>query len=52
MTINKNKCKRILPCSIYNYTPDKHEDMQKDMSDKWMIHFKGNRKGWMKEYAA
>ena len=41
----------ILPCSIYNYTPDKYEDMQKDMSDKWMIHFKGQRKGWMKEYA-
>jgi hypothetical protein len=41
----------ILPCSIYNYTPDKYEDMQKDMSDKWMIHFKGSRKPWMKEYA-
>ena len=39
----------ILPCSIYNFTPSKHEDMQKDMSDKWMIHFKGNRKSWMGE---
>jgi hypothetical protein len=41
----------IMPCSIYNYTPDKQEDMQKDMSDKWMIHFKGNRKSWMGELA-
>jgi hypothetical protein len=41
----------ILPCSLYNYTPDKYEDMQKDMSDKWMVHFKGQRKAWMKEFA-
>jgi lipopolysaccharide biosynthesis glycosyltransferase len=41
----------LLPCSIYNYTPNEHKDMQKDMSDKWMIHFKGSRKPWMKEYA-
>ena len=39
----------ILPCSLYNFTPSKHEDMQKDMSDKWMIHFKGKRKPWMGE---
>ena len=41
----------ILPCSLYNYTPDKYEDMQKDMSDKWLLHFKGGRKPWMKEYS-
>ena len=41
----------ILPCSIYNFTPNKHEDMKNDMSDKWMIHFKGNRKSWMGEMA-
>jgi hypothetical protein len=37
----------ILPCSLYNYTPDKYEDMKADMSDKWAIHFKGKRKDWI-----
>ena len=41
----------ILPCSLYNYTPDKYEDSLKDMSDKWCVHFKGARKPWMIEYA-
>ena len=41
----------MLPCSTYNYTPDKYEDSLKDMSDKWCVHFKGARKPWMIEYA-
>lgn len=33
-----------LPCSIYNYTPSTEDE---DVSDKAVVHYKGNRKDWM-----
>jgi hypothetical protein len=33
-----------LPCSIYNYTPATEDE---DVSDKAVVHYKGNRKDWM-----
>lgn len=33
-----------VPCSIYNYTPLTKEE---NITDKKIIHFKGERKGWM-----
>lgn len=33
-----------LPCSIYNYTPATEDE---DVSDKAVVHYKGNRKEWM-----
>jgi len=37
-----------LPCEIYNYTPEKEYE---DITGKYILHFKGNRKDWMKKYA-
>lgn len=33
-----------LPCSTYNYTPSVESE---DVSDKAVVHYKGNRKDWM-----
>jgi len=41
----------ILPCSIYNYTPKGNEENEKDLSDKWMLHWKGDRKQRMIDYS-
>lgn len=40
-----------LPNKLYNYTPKIHEyESGADLSDKWILHFKGGRKDWMKKY--
>lgn len=40
-----------LPNKIYNYTPKvKEHETGADLSDKWILHFKGNRKEWMRDY--
>ena len=40
-----------LPVKLYNWTPYNPEDLNKDLSDKWLIHFKGKRKHLMIDYA-
>lgn len=37
-----------LPCEQYNYTP---ESLEEDVSDKYVLHFKGERKDLMRQYA-
>lgn len=40
-----------LPNKIYNYTPKVAEhEAGVDLSDKWILHFKGKRKEWMRDY--
>lgn len=41
-----------LPNTLYNYTP-KLSDIERnsDLSDKWILHFKGKRKEWMPRFA-
>lgn len=40
-----------LPAKLYNYTPKvKEHETGADLSDKWILHYKGNRKEWMKDY--
>jgi hypothetical protein len=40
-----------LPSKIYNYTPMvKEHETHADLSDKWILHFKGKRKEWMRDY--
>lgn len=38
-----------LPNALYNYTPKIKEQGQL-LPDKWIIHFKGKRKEWMRDY--
>jgi len=35
---------RSLPCHDYNYTPQAPDE---DCSDKWVVHYKGERKRWL-----
>jgi len=35
---------KLLPHSLFNYTPE-HDD--EDLSDKYIVHYKGTRKKWM-----
>lgn len=37
-----------LPCEQYNYTP---ESLDENVSDKYVLHFKGGRKDLMRQYA-
>lgn len=40
-----------LPNNLYNYTPKARDyETKADLSDKWILHFKGKRKEWMREY--